>query len=104
MHKAAVVFALGKLHNTFCYCKNSVVFTHVNAPARVVIGATLAQNDIARNSIITAEYFNAEALAVRIAAVLYFTFTFFMCHDLCFKTLAINYPMLSMEICVSDWR
>jgi hypothetical protein len=43
--------------------------------------ATLANDDVAGDDQLTAEFFHAEAFADAVAPVLRATLTFFMCHD-----------------------
>src|SRR5690606_17928057 len=60
--------------------KQGVIFTHADVLAGVVLRTPLTDDDIPCNHFLTAEYLNAQPFAFRFAAVLYFTFTFLVCH------------------------
>jgi hypothetical protein len=64
-----------------CQRKQCMIFSEANISARVVFGAALADDNIPCYDLLTAVDLNAKALAFRLAAVLYFTFTFLVCHN-----------------------
>src|SRR5690242_8410490 len=69
-------------HNTVCESKQCVIFSDTNIFTRVVLSTTLTNDDVSGNYFLTTEDLNAKSFAFRFAAVLYFTFTFFMCHGI----------------------
>src|ERR1041384_5758471 len=76
-----VFAALFELNRAVDESEERVVFADTHVSSRVVFGATLTNDDITCNGFLAAIYFNTETFAFRFAAVLYFTFTFFVCHD-----------------------
>jgi hypothetical protein len=66
--------------------------------AGVVFGAALANDDVAGYYFLTAIYFNAQPLALGLAAVFYFSFAFFVCH-----VVSIEILVLSIEMASSCW-
>lgn len=48
----------------------------------MVFGTALAHDDIAGNYLLTTENFDPEPFAFGLAAILYFTFAFLMCHNI----------------------
>jgi hypothetical protein len=48
--------------------------------ATVPFGAALANNDVARDNVLAAEFLNAEAFALTVASVLYGALTFLVSH------------------------
>lgn len=61
--------------------KNRVITSQPDVFAGMKLGATLAQDDVARHDGFTAKFFDAETLADAVAAVLNAALSFFMCHD-----------------------
>src|SRR5687768_9969011 len=57
-----------------------MVFTNSYILTRVMLGSALPHNDVTSNYFLTTKHFNTKSFAFRFAAVLYFTFAFFMCH------------------------
>jgi hypothetical protein len=57
-----------------------VIFAHVDVNAWVPLGATLADDDVARNDNFATELLYAEALAARIATVFNGSLSFLMSH------------------------
>ena len=57
-----------------------MVFAHANTFRRVVLGATLANDDVARDDVLAPEFLNAEALALTVASVLDGALTFLVSH------------------------
>jgi hypothetical protein len=83
MYEPAVISALSKFHYAICHGEYSMVFTQHYTLATVIGSAALAHDYIAALCGLAAIYLNAEALAVRVSAVLYLTFAFLVCHWLC---------------------
>lgn len=82
MYETAIVCALAELDYAVYYCKDRVILAQHHTVAWVVCGTTLTYDDIATVCFLATVYLDTEAFAMGFAAVLYFTFTFFMCHDL----------------------
>lgn len=80
-HESLVVAAFFEFNHAISQSENGEVFTNTNIFARMVNSATLANDDVASNSRLTTVDLYTKALALRIAAVFYRTFTFFMCHN-----------------------
>jgi hypothetical protein len=78
----AVVLSFAEFNNAVGECEERPVFTNAYVLTRMVYGAALTYEDVTGNGGLTTEDLNAEALALGVAAVLYGTFTFLMCHDL----------------------
>ncbi len=57
-----------------------IVLANGNAIARVVLGATLANDDVAGYTLLATPDLHAKSLGCTLAAVLRTTYTFFMCH------------------------
>ena len=58
-----------------------MILTHAHVQTGTMNCATLTTDDVASLSKLTTINFNAKTLAVRLAAVLRTTYTFFMCHN-----------------------
>lgn len=65
--------------------ENGVVTAHAHALAGVPLGAALADDDVARDYFLAAEFFHAEALAAGVATVLDRTLTFLVSHKIKMK-------------------
>lgn len=63
-------------------CEKRVVLAHTYVSTRVVFGAALANDDVARNYTFTTEYLNAQAFAFRFTTVVRTADPFFVCHCL----------------------
>jgi hypothetical protein len=61
--------------------EQGVVATDADIRSGAEAGAALANNDVAGNNSLAAEFFHAEALADAIASVAYAALTFFMRHS-----------------------
>ena len=70
---------------------------------QIVDSTSLANDDVARLCELTAEQFDAESLAFRLAAVLRTTYTFFVCHVSLILRLCDNFfhENLAQELTVS---
>ena len=79
-----------------------MILTHAYVLTGVVNRAALTNDDVARLCELTAEQFDAESLAFRLAAVLRTTYTFLMCHVA--SVLKGYATTSSMRICVRYWR
>ena len=55
-------------------------YAHITGWVMSAPEAVLTNDDISCDYLLPAEHLNAQAFAFGLAAVLYFTFTFFMCH------------------------
>lgn len=80
-HESLVVAAFFEFNHTISQSENGKVFTNANILARMINSTTLTNDDVASNGRLTTVDLYTKALALRIAAVLYRTFTFFMCHN-----------------------
>lgn len=75
-----VSLALLKKDRSIGEGKKRMILSHADIPSGMVLGSALAHNNIARNCLLTSKYLDAQSLAFRLPAVLYFTFTFLVCH------------------------
>jgi hypothetical protein len=80
MYEPAVISALSEFHYAIYDCKYRMVFAQHDTSAWVICSTTLTDDDIAAICLLAAIYLDAETFAMRVPAVLYFTFTFFVCH------------------------
>lgn len=80
-HESLIVAAFFEFNHTISQSENGEVFTNAYILTRMVNCTTLTNDDVASNSRLTTIDLYTKALALRIAAVLYRTFTFFMCHN-----------------------
>lgn len=71
---------LAERHRAVYQCEQRVVLAHADVLARVVHRAALTDDDVASLCELTAEQFDAEPFAFRLAAVLGTTYTFLVCH------------------------
>jgi hypothetical protein len=78
----AIATLLFENYNTIGSGEQGVIHPDAYVKTRMMLGATLADNDIAGNGLLAAEQLNAKAFAVRLAAVLGTSFTFLVCHGL----------------------
>ena len=69
-----------ELNRSVDECIQRVVLTDSYVVARVVLGAALANDDVAGYALLTAENLDAQSLGCALAAVLRTTYTFFMSH------------------------
>lgn len=65
-------------NSAFCDCKERIVLANLNVQARMEMGASLANDDVARFSDLTCVHFGSQALRIGVAAVLCAGNTFFM--------------------------
>ena len=73
-------------------CIKSVILTHSNIVACVVLRTTLTNDNVTSNNLLTAKNLDTKSLSCALAAVLRTTYTFLMCHNvflLRFKRLLI---------------
>ena len=64
-----------------------VVLTNSHVVTWVVLGATLANDDVTSHALLTAEDLDAQSLSSRLTTVLRTTYTLFMCHNFCPPTV-----------------
>lgn len=85
MHKAAIALvaagALREFHGALAQCEQGVVFATTDVLAGMEVGATLANNDVAGDDVLTTEALHAKSLGMRVAAVTGGAKTFFMSHE-----------------------
>jgi hypothetical protein len=79
-NERTVVRAFVELHNTIAQGENRMIFSKTYVLTGMMFGAALANDDITGNHLLTAKDFYTEAFAMRFAAVLTTTCSFFMCH------------------------
>lgn len=65
-------------NSAFCDCKERIVLANLNVQPRMEMGASLANDDVARFSDLTCVHFGSQALRIGVAAVLCAGNTFFM--------------------------
>lgn len=65
-------------NSAFCDCKERIVLANLNVQTRMEMGASLANDDVARFSDLTCVHFGSQALRIGVAAVLCAGNTFFM--------------------------
>ena len=61
-----------------------MVFAHTDVVARIVDSATLADDDVTGDAMLTAKNFNTQAFAFGFATVTGTTYTFFVSHNMLF--------------------
>lgn len=61
-----------------------MVFAHTDVVARIVDSATLADDDVTGDAMLTTEDFNAQTFAFGFATVAGTTYTFFVSHNILF--------------------
>ena len=79
-YKGLAFLLLFENDHTVSQGEERVVFADTYVFAGVVLRAALTHDNIAGNHLLAAKHLDAESFAFRFAAVLYFTFTFFVCH------------------------
>lgn len=57
-------------NSAFCDCKERIVLANLNVQTRMEMGASLANDDVARFSDLTCVHFGSQALRIGVAAVL----------------------------------
>jgi hypothetical protein len=80
--KGLIAFSLPELHHTIGECKQRIVLANTYILAGVILRPALTNDDIAGNGGLTTVDLHPKALALRVAAILYTTFTFFVSHIL----------------------
>ncbi len=66
---------------TFHQRENRVIVADSDIPARMIFGATLADDDVAGDHMLAAELLDAPALTVAVTAVATTALAFLVCHD-----------------------
>jgi hypothetical protein len=84
-NKGLVTFPFSEFDETIAECKQSVVFTDAYILSCVILCSALANDDVACDRRLAAIDLYSQPLALRVAAVLYTTFTFFVSHILEFE-------------------
>jgi len=79
-NERAVVRLLPKFHHTVGQRIQGIVLADANIETWVVLRATLANENVARDALLTTENFHAQSLRVRLPAVFRATYTFFVSH------------------------
>ena len=80
-HIGLVLALLAERYRSVNECEQRVVLTHTYILTGVVYRTTLADDDVAGLSELTAEQLDTESLALRLTAVLRTTYTFLVCHS-----------------------
>lgn len=83
-HKGTVLTAFLKLDGTVTQSEQGMISAHTYVVARVVNSATLTDDNVASNAMLTTKDFHAQAFAFGFAAVTGTTYTFFMSHNMLF--------------------
>ena len=73
---------LSELDDAVTQCIQSVILAHTDVLARIVLRASLTNDDVASNSGLTTEKFHSESLTGGLTTVLGTTNAFFVCHNL----------------------
>ena len=76
-----VVIATMEIHSPIDEGKQRVILTDGHTVARIVVGTTLTNDNVASLYLLTTPNFHAKSLGCTLAAVLRTTYTFFMCHN-----------------------
>ena len=98
-----VVFFLLELNDAVAQGIEGVVFTHADILARVVLRATLTDDDVASDGCLSTENLNSESLASGLTTVLGTTDAFLVCHI--FSVFFGFYiTMLSITTLLKYWR
>jgi hypothetical protein len=77
-----VAFSFSEFDQSVSESEQREIFSDADIRSGMVGCAALTNDNVACNCGLTAEDFNAKTFALRVAAVLYTTFTFFMSHIL----------------------
>ena len=83
-NRGFIPFTFFKFNYTIRQCKQCKVSSHSDILTRMIFGTTLANDDVARDGRLAAKNFYSQAFALRVASVLYTSFTFFVCHGFLF--------------------
>ena len=83
-HKGTVFATFLELNGTVAEGKQRMVFAHTDVVARIVDSATLADDDVTGDAMLTAKNFNTQAFAFGFATVTGTTYTFFVSHNILF--------------------
>ena len=85
MHKSAAALgatgALREFHGAFAQSKQGVVFAASNILAGMEVGATLANDNVAGDNVLTTVTLHTKSLGMRIATIAGGAKTFFMSHE-----------------------
>jgi hypothetical protein len=93
-NERSVLFAFLKLYGAVYQRKEGVVFANPDVGARVMGGASLPHDDVAGDNRLSTENFNAQSFAMRLAAVVRTTCSFFVCHVfLSYKLSAVSFKL-----------
>ena len=79
-YERTVFAALAELHGAINHGEQRVVLADTHVLAGVVLGTALTHDDVASNDVLTAEDLHAQALRMRVAAVVGATYAFLVCH------------------------
>ncbi len=79
-NKRSVFPSFFKLNQAGYQSEKSMIPAYPNILAWMVLGATLANDNIASNHFLATINFNTKPFAFRLASVFYFAFPFFVCH------------------------
>jgi hypothetical protein len=69
-----------ELHHAIDKSKEGMILAHAYILAGIVGGATLADDDVAGDALLTTKYLNAKSFAFAFTTVAGTTNTFFVCH------------------------
>ena len=83
---------LSELDDAVTQCIQSVILAHTDVLARIVLRASLTNDDVASNSGLTTEKFHSESLTGGLTTVLGTTNAFFVCHF--FKFFRVYYSVM----------
>lgn len=81
-NEGLIAFSFFKFNQSIGQCEQSKIFSDAYIFAGMIFRSALANDDITGNSGLSAVDLYSETLALRIASVLYTTFSFFVCHIL----------------------
>lgn len=100
-NKGLITFSLPEFNRTVRKREQRIVSANTYILARMILRTTLTNEDIAGNRGLTTVDLYPQPLAVRVAAVLYTTFTFFVSHILEIENLKnLDYAMSAIRIFV----
>jgi hypothetical protein len=79
-NKGSVVGLFAELNNTIGQSVQGIILADADIQSGVVLRATLANDDVARNALLSTEDFHTQSLGVRFPPVFRATYTFFVSH------------------------
>src|SRR4029079_8799370 len=80
VHESSVGLSFFEFYDAICECEQGEISSNSDVLAGVVFGAALTKDNVSCNSRLATKNFHTESFTLRVTAVLYTAFAFFMCH------------------------